>query len=268
MVSSFMTDNSKLLSLFFKRQSIRKFKQKPVREGTVKKIVETGQRAPSACNLQTYSIIWARDSKIKEDIMDACEVTNFVRTAPIVFVVCADVRRLGKTLDYLEADHCLKDKSGYVIRLMSIMDAAFVAQNMTMAAECLGLGSVYIGTAAANDKVCRSLRLPEGVLPLTLLCMGYPDEDPPTRPRLPMSAVLHMNHYGDPSEKEIKAFLKHMDDKLEKEGYYRNYTKRGPRFHYSDHVQRKTATRVLKKVDDETLPVLRKAGFLPAERAH
>jgi nitroreductase len=263
-----MTDNSKLLSLFFKRRSIRKFKQKSVREDIVKKIVETGQRAPSACNLQTYSIVWAKEAKLKEEIMDACEVTGSVRTAPVVFVICADVRRLGKTLDCLEADHCLKGNDGYVIRLMSIMDAAFVAQNMTMAAECLGLGSVYIGTATANDKVCRILRLPAGVLPLTLLCVGYPDEEPPTRPRLPTSAVLHTNHYGDPSEKEIKAFLKHMDDELEKEGYYRNYTKRGPRFHYSDHVQRKTATRVMKKVDDETLHVLRRAGFLPAEQAH
>lgn len=76
---------------------------------------------------------------------------------------------------------------------MSIMDACFVAQNMTMAAECLGLGSVYIGFAFANDELIKELELPKGVLPLTLLCVGYPDEHPPTRPRWPVSSILHID---------------------------------------------------------------------------
>jgi len=255
-------DSAKLLSIFFKRRSIRKFKSKPVKEADVQKIIETGQRAPSACNLQTYSIVWAKDKKIKEKIFDACDIKDSIRAAPVVFVICADVRRLGKTLDYLDAEHCLDQDGNYVIRLMSIMDASFVAENMTMAAECLGLGSVYIGTAAANKEVVDALKLPKGVLPLTLLCVGYPDEQPPTRPRLPLSAVLHANLYRDPSEKEMKSFLKRMDFELEKEGYYQKYSGRGPKFHYSDHIKRKTAVKPTKKTDDEVLPVLKKSGFL------
>jgi nitroreductase len=255
-------DSSKLLSLFHKRRSIRKFKPKPVRETDVQKIVETGQRAPSACNLQTYSIVWAKDPRVKEKVLDACEVRGSIRRARVVLVVCADVRRLGKTLDFLGADHCLKHHGSYVIKLMSIMDASFAAENMTMAAECLGLGSVYIGSAAANEEVTEALKLPEGVLPLTLLCIGHPEEQPPTRPRLPPSAVLHTDVYHDPSEEEIKLFLKHMDDELEKEGYYQRYAKRRPDFHYSDHIKRKTAVKNMKKADEETLPVLKKSGFL------
>lgn len=255
-------DSSKLLSLFYKRRSIRKFKSKPVKETDVQKIVETGQRAPSACNLQTYSIVWAKDPKVKAKILDACEVTGSIRSARVVLVVCSDVRRLSKTLDSLGADHCLKNHGSYVIKLMSIMDASFAAENMTMAAECLGLGSVYIGSAAANKEVTETLKLPEGVLPLTLLCIGYSEEQPPTRPRLPLSAVLHVDAYHDSSEEEIKLFLKHMDDELEREGYYQKYAKRRPNFCYSDHIKRKTAVRQMKKVDEETLPVLKKSGLL------
>lgn len=228
----------------------------------MQKIVEVGQRAPSACNLQTYSIIWVKDLEIKEKVLEACWASSQMKNVPVVFVICADVRRLGKTLDYLKAAHCLKQNGGYAIKLMSIIDASLVAENMTLAAEFLGLGSVYLGGALANKEVISILKLPEGVLPLTLLCVGYPDEQPPTRPRLPLSTILHINSYRDPSNEEIKTFLKHMDDVLGEEGYYQKYSNQGPGFRYSNHIQRKTATESMQKVDVEILQVLRETGFL------
>jgi nitroreductase len=252
----------KLLNMFFDRRSIRKFSSKLVPEENVQKIVETGQRAPSACNLQTYSIIWIKDEEIKEKILDACWASGQMRNVPVVFMICADVRRLGKTLDYLNANHCLKQKGGYAIKLMSIIDASLAAENMTMAAECLGLGSVYLGGALANKEVIKILKLPEGVLPLTLLCVGYPEEQPPTRPRLPLSTILHINSYREPSDEEIKMFLRHMDDALVKEGYYQKYSNKGPRFRYSNHIQRKAAIKPMQKADAEILQVLKETGFL------
>ena len=185
-----------------------------------------------------------------------------MKNAPVVFVICADVRRLRRTLDYLNADHCLKQEGCYAIKLMSIIDASLVAENMTLAAECLGLGSVYLGGALANRDVIKILNLPEGVLPLTLLCVGYPDEEPPTRPRLPLSAILHVNGYRDLSDEEMKLFLKHMDDMLGKEGYYQKYSNQKPDFRYSNHIQRKTATKSMQKADVEILQVLKESGFL------
>ncbi|MEM3641484.1 MAG: nitroreductase family protein [Candidatus Bathyarchaeia archaeon] len=259
-----MTKNaeSKLLNIFFNRRSIRKFSSKPISEETIHKIVETGQRAPSACNLQTYSIIWVKDAEIKEKILDACWASKQMRNVPVVFVICADFRRLRRTLDYLKADHCLKQDGGYAIKLMSIIDAALVAENMTLAAECLGLGSVYLGGALANKEVISVLKLPEGVLPLTLLCIGYPEEEPPTRPRLPISTIFHVDGYRDPSDEEIKMFLEHMNDALAKEGYYQKYSNQKPTYRYSNHIQHKTATQPMQKADAEILQVLRETGFL------
>jgi len=258
-------DSPNLLGLFLQRRSIRKFSSKPVDEADVKRIVETGQRAPTACNLQTYSIIWVRDPKLKKKVFDACAVTGSIRTAPVVFVICADVRRLGKVLDHLNHNHCFKHGYGYLIKLMSIMDASFVAENMTLAAECLGLGSVFVGSALANEGVIKALKLPKGVLPLTLLCVGYPDEKPPTRPRWAMSSVLHIDHYRDPSEQEIKAFLNHMNHELQKEGYYQKYGNREPSYRYSNHIKLKTALKRAKEEDTEITPIIWKMGFLPAK---
>jgi len=256
---------SELLSLFLSRRSIRKFGSKPVKESDVKKIVEVGQRAPSACNLQTYSVVWVRDARLREKVWDACGISGSIREAPVVFVICADVRRLARVLNYQGFDHCLKHGYGYSIKLLSIMDAAFAAENMTMAAECLGLGSVFVGSALANDKVVKALRLPKGVLPLTLLCLGYPDEQPPTRPRWALSSVFPTDRYKDPSEREIEAFLKHMDHELQKEGYYQKYGVRRPKYRYSDHIKSKTALKPIKRDDVKTISVVKETGFLPGE---
>jgi nitroreductase len=253
--------SSKLLNLFLSRKSIRRFSSKPVREVDVRKIVEVGQRAPTACNLQTYSVVWVRDAKFREKILDACGISSPIGNAPVVFVICADVRRLGKVLDYLGYDHCFKHGYGYLIKMMSIMDASFMAENMTMATESLGLGSVFVGSAFANDEVIKTLKLPRGVLPLTLLCVGYPKEQPPTRPRWSLSSVLHIDHYRDPTEHEMEAFFKHMDDKLRKEGYYQKYGNRGPTYRYLNHIKRKTALKPIKKDDGKIIQVAKKMGF-------
>lgn len=250
----------KLLETIFNRKSVRKFCSKTVPEEHIQKIVEAGQRAPSACNLQTYSIIWAKDEKIKEKILDVCGASG-MKNVPVVFVICADFRRLRKTLDYLNADHCLNQKGGYAIKLMSIIDASLVAENMTVAAECLGYGSVFLGAALANKEVVNALKLPEGVLPLTLLCIGHPDEQPPTRPRLPTSTILHINGYREPSNEEIKKFLDHMDGALEKEGYYQKYSDQKHGFRYSNNIQRKTAKKLMQKIDAEITLILEKQGF-------
>jgi len=253
------------LQLLVSRRTIRKFRVKSVTDQIVLRIVEMGQRAPSACNLQTYTIVWVKDAKQKERVWNACGVPKSIRDAPVVFVICADVHRLAKVLDYLNYDHCLKHSYGYSLKLLSIIDASLVAENMTMAAECYGLGSVFIGSALANKVVIEVLGLPKGVLPLMLLCIGYPDEEPPTRPRLPLSAIMHVDNYQDSSNGEIELFLKSMDSELDKEGYYRKYAQRKLSYFYTDHMKRKTALALFRQEKFNVVAMVKKTGFLPNE---
>ncbi|UCC33812.1 MAG: nitroreductase family protein, partial [Candidatus Bathyarchaeota archaeon] len=127
-----MTENvPKILEMLFARKTIRRFKPTQVEEAVVEKIVETGQRAPSACNLQTYTIIWMNNPQKKKRVLEACGVSSV--TAPVILVICADIRRLGKTLDRLGFDHCLEHGYGNSLKMLSIVDAALVAENMTIA---------------------------------------------------------------------------------------------------------------------------------------
>jgi len=256
---------SQILQILFSRRSIRNFKTTPIADNIAEKIVEIGQRSPSACNLQTYSIILVKDEDIRQKVWNACFVPNAIRKAPLLFVICADIRRLAKVLDHLGHDHCLKHGQGYALKLMSIIDAVLLAESMTVAAECYGLGSVFIGSALANKRVIEALSLPKGVLPLTLLCVGYSDEQPPTRPRLPLKSILHINHYRDVAEKEIESFLGHMDTVLDKEGYYRKYGSRKRGYRYRDHIKGKTATEVRDKEESEIVAAMKESGFFPGE---
>jgi len=256
---------SQLLQILFDRKSIRNFKTTPIADNVAEKIVEAGQRAPSACNLQTYSVVWVKDTEKREIVWKACFVPNAIRKAPLLFVICADLRRLTKVLDYLGHDHCLKHGQGYALKLMSISDAVLVAENMTIAAECYGLGSVFIGSALANQKVIETLNLLKGVLPLTLLCIGYSNEQPPTRPRLPLESILHIDQYRNVTKKEIESFLEYMDLALGKEGYYQKYSGRKRAYLYRNHIKRKTATKIRDKEESEIMAAMKETGFLPGE---
>ena len=80
------------------------------------------------------------------------------------------------------------------------------AQNLVVAAESAGLGICYIG-ALRNDpaRVTEILELPQQVYPVFGMCLGYPDQDPEVKPRLPLSVVLKENGYHTTGEAEAIA---------------------------------------------------------------
>lgn len=80
------------------------------------------------------------------------------------------------------------------ISTAATIDAALAAQNATIAAESLGLGTVYIGGIRNQPvRVTETIQLPPHLFTVFGLCVGYPDEAKPAaiKPRLPQAAVLH-----------------------------------------------------------------------------
>jgi len=79
----------------------------------------------------------------------------------------------------------------------------------------LGLGSVFIGSALANVRVIEVLKLPRGVMSISLLCIDYPREEQPVRPRIPLEAVLFADSWRRLSREELRSAVKLMNEKLE-----------------------------------------------------
>ena len=182
------------LEAILNRRTIRRFKEDPIEKETVKKIIEAGRRAPTACSLQAYTIIWVKNKEKKEEVWRACGGQTFILEVPVLFTICADIRKITRMMKIVEYESSLEKGLGYRTKLYSIIDAALVAENMTIAAEALGLGSAYVG-AIANPKIIEALKLPKGVLPICILCIGYPKEDPPLRPRIPIDCTLFIDEY-------------------------------------------------------------------------
>jgi nitroreductase len=244
------------LEYIFQRRSIRKFKPKPVPRELIKKIVEAGQRAPTACGMQAYSFILITDSKLREEIYKAIGKQKCMEEAPAWIIVCADMARQLRLFQVLGVKTEMSPLSKFV---PAVVDAALVAENMVIAAEMLGLGSVFIGSVwEAMEKIAGFLGLPEDVLPLVLVCLGYPDESPPLRPRWPLEAVLHENKYKMPSKALMLDYYKKANKQLADMDYFPKGV-----HSWAEHWQRKFPIKEMKEWEENLRRDLKALGFMP-----
>jgi nitroreductase len=196
------TDSDLILNAILNRKSIRKFLPKKVSKENIRKIVMAGQRAPTACRMETYSFILVNDPQTRRKIMDATvshgSTRKFMMEAPLWFMICVDYARQFRLNETLGVDARFEKMSKLVLGLV---DAALAAENMVIAAEALGLGSCFVGSVwTAPKRVAEILNIPKNVFPFLLLCIGYPDETPTIRARWPIEAVLHENVYKYPAK--------------------------------------------------------------------
>ncbi len=187
------------------RKSIRKYTDREPTDEVVETIVRAGQQAPFAAQLGSVLLKRDRDS------------TPF--RAPLLFTVCVDAHRL----ELIMAKRGWKTRTNDLsLLLFGIQDACYMAENMVMAAESLGMGSCFLGgTPYKADKVAERYRLPPRVFPLVELAMGYPAEDPPPRPRYPLFFHLFEDEYSDPDEAGLAEAMRVMDEGYLSQDYYR-----------------------------------------------
>ncbi len=136
--------------------------------------------------------------------------------------------------------------------LLGVVDTAMMAQNALTAAESLGLGGVYIGGLRNNiEAVTELLKLPQHVLPLFGLCLGWPADNPDLKPRLPASILVHENSY-QPLDKDA---LAQYDEQLAE--YYLTRGSNNRRDTRSDHIRRT----IIKESRPFILDYLHKQGW-------
>lgn len=190
-------------------RSIRSYKPDPVDESLLTELLEAGVRASSSGNMQTFSIIVSRNATMRERLYWPHMEQEMVRQAPLVLTFCADFRRMRKWLRLNDAPDNFDDFFAF---LVAAVDAILVSQNVALAAEAKGLGICYMGSTLANaGEIGEILELPEGVFPVVGFVLGWPDEDPAPRDRLPLDGLVHHETYRDHSDEEIREIYQDRD---------------------------------------------------------
>ena len=208
------------LELLANHRSIRAFEDAPVPDADLEAAVRSGQAAATSSHIQAYSLIEVIDRQERKTLVELTGGQPWVESCGRFLVVCADIRR-----------HRLVAEAAGVANvqnletfLLGVIDATLFAQNTVVALESMGYGICYIGGLRNRlSSVVELLEIPDGVWPLYGLCVGVPAQNPETKPRLPIEAVLHRGRYA--SDGDLREMIEAYDGTMS--AYYERREKPG-----------------------------------------
>jgi nitroreductase len=199
--------NETIASLLDHR-SVRGFLSDPVPAGTLETLIAAAQSAATSSNMQFWSAIAVTDPAKRKVLAEIAGNQKHIEQCPLYIVWIADMSRNDRLG---EAEKTTLESLPYLETFMvACIDAALAAQNAVVAAQSLGLRTVYIG-AMRNDplRVAALLGLPPRAFAVFGLCVGYADPKArnEVKPRLPQSTVLHHERYdAAPETKDRPAY--------------------------------------------------------------
>lgn len=208
---------NEVINLLQSRSSVRKFTDQEIAQDILEELIKCGQAAATSSFIQACTVIQVEDKNKRNLLVDLAGGQPYVASAARFLVFCADMNRHKLVCEM----HNSKMESGYAEQFITAtVDVALFAQNVMTAAQSLGIASVYIGGIRNNiAEVSKLLELPTLVYPVFGMCLGYPAQDPETKPRLPLSVVLKADRYQDDNDTKT---ISEYDEQVRE--YYRSRT--------------------------------------------
>ena len=164
-----------MLDAIFTRRSIRKYTDRTVPDEMVSRLLKAAMAAPSAGNGQAWQFIVIRDRALLDAIPKFHPYSAMLKYASVAILICGDL-----TLEKIK---------GYWVQ-----DCSAATQNLLLAATAAGLGAVWTGVYPMEDRVAgmrQLLDLPEHVIPLSLVPVGFPAEQPGRADRFDQARIHH-----------------------------------------------------------------------------
>jgi len=195
------------------RRSIRRYRPDAIPREIVLRMLEAARRAPSASNCQPWRFLIVVDAEEKRKLREAAGYP-FVETAPMVVVCAADLDTYSphsSALRYRElldsgilesfADQPPDPKLGARLSRLRELDRAGIVrmafantyiaiEHLVLAAASMGIGTCWVGAVDESEEVRALFDLPESIIIVALVAVGYPTEEPRPRPRLGIDDIL------------------------------------------------------------------------------
>lgn len=164
------------LELAKSRRSVRGFKNTDIPEDIIIRLLEAAQAAPSGGNCQPWHFYVIKDRATIQRIKEESCRQAFIATAPVLFVVCADIAR---------TEGRYKERGR---ELYCIQDTAAAIQNILLCAQSEGLGACWCGHFGEKE-MSEILNLQEGMRPVAVIPIGYPEKETAKRERRPINEI-------------------------------------------------------------------------------
>lgn len=164
------------------RRSIRQFSSKKIPWNILSEVLDAATLSPSSGNVQNFRLVIVTKEDKKEQLAVASLKQNWIKAAPAIIVVCADYAIIKRLYEERYQE-------------LSLQNCTIAAYNIMLKATSLGLATCYVSVFDA-DAVSRTLKLPDDVIPLIMIPIGYPDEEPEKIRHVPLQSILRFEEYS------------------------------------------------------------------------
>ena len=192
------------------RRTIRKYADRAVSDELLNRLMTEAARTQTMGNLQLYSVIVTRSDEMKAKLSPVHFNQPMVKEAPVVLTICADFNRTSFWAK------CRKAEPGYDNFLSFInatTDALLYTQTLCNLMDEEGLGYCYLGTTVYQpQQIIDILQLPQLVMPVATLTVGWPAEEHPLSDRLPLESFVHQETYHDYLSMDIDTYYKYKEE--------------------------------------------------------
>ena len=242
---------------FLTRRSCRNFRNDKIDDNSLKEILRKACKAPTCGNMQLYSFIITQDPDRLKKLSSFHYNQPASITAPIIITICADFNRFSHWCHINNAEAGYDNFHSFIT---AMTDAVIVAQQIVTIAEQNGLGSCYLGTVTYNAKeISDLLELPDLVVPVASLAIGYPEKEGEFTERLNIDSIIHKEVYRKDTDEKIKEIFIIHDENPENEKFIKETGKANLAQVFAEVRYPK---KMNEEISDKFLDLIKEKGFI------
>ena len=177
------SNDNGMIETIMTRTSIRQYTDKPVEKEKIEAMLRAGMAAPTAVNAQPWHFVVVSDKAKLGELAAANPHAGMLKSAPLAIVVCGDMTK------------AMEGKG----RQFWIQDCSAATENILLAAHAQGLGAVWTALYPMEERiqpVSEALKLPDTLIPLCTVVIGYPAEQPEPKDKWKPESVSY-NEFGN-----------------------------------------------------------------------